>query len=143
MQNSTKKTSTKTAKSANANRLKIIRTPEDHQQALARMLKLMKIDPPLGSAESDEMEVLGLLIKQYEDTHFPMDHPDPVDVIKFMMDQQNLKKKDLIPYIGSAPKVTEVLNGTRSLSLSMIRKLTEGLGIPAGVLIQAPVKRRA
>ena len=93
--------------------------------------------------ESDELEVLGLLIEQYEEKHFPMDRPDPVEVIKFMMDQQNLKKKDLIPYIGSAPKVTEVLNGTRNLSLSMIRKLSEGLKIPASVLIRESVKKRA
>jgi HTH-type transcriptional regulator/antitoxin HigA len=72
-----------------------------------------------------------------------MDPADPVELIKLMMDQQNLKKKDLIPYIGSASKVTEVLNGKRNLSLSMIRRLSEGLGIPADVLIQAPERKRA
>ncbi len=89
------------------------------------------------------MELLFLVIGDYEEKHFPMDSPDPIEVIKFMMDQQGLKKKDLIPYIGSASKVTEVLNGARSLSLSMIRRLSEGLGIPADILIQPLVKKRA
>ena len=123
--------------------VRIIRSTEEHQRALARMSKLMDLDPEPGTPEDEEMDLLGLVIKHYEEKHFPMDPPDPIEVIKFMMDQQGLKKKDLIPYIGSAPKVTEVLNGTRNLSLSMIRKLTEGLGIPAGVLIQAPIKKRA
>jgi HTH-type transcriptional regulator/antitoxin HigA len=108
-----------------------------------RLLKLMKLNPPLGSPESDELEVLGLLIEQYEAIHFPIDPPEPIELIKFIMDQQGLKKKDLIPYIGSASKVTEVLNGTRNLSLSMIRKLSEGLKIPAATLIQPATKQRA
>lgn len=123
--------------------VRIIRSTEEHQRALARMSKLMDLDPEPGTPEDEEMDLLGLVIKHYEEKHFPMDPPDPIEVIKFMMDQQGLKKKDLIPYIGSAPKVTEVLNGKRSLSLSMIRRLSEGLKIPAGVLIREPVKKRA
>ena len=109
---------------------------------MARLLELISKEPPAGSSEDEELEILGLLIKHYEDQHVPKDLADPIDVIKFMMDQQGLKKKDLIPYIGSAPKVTEVLNGSRRLSLSMIRKLSEGLGIPASVLIQEPARKR-
>jgi HTH-type transcriptional regulator/antitoxin HigA len=124
-------------------RLKIIRSDEDLEQAMDRMLVLMRLNPPLGSQESDEMDVLGLLIERYEDEHYPIDDADPIEVIKFMMDQQNLRKKDLIPYIGSASKVTEVLNGKRNLSLSMIRRLSEGFGIPAATLIQPMVKNRA
>lgn len=143
MQNMTSNHSVKAAKATHKSHLKIIRSLEDHEQAMNRMLVLMRLNPPLGSPESDEMEVLGVLIEQYEDEHYPMDDADPIEVIKFMMDQQNLKKKDLIPYIGSASKVTEVLNGTRNLSLSMIRRLSEGLGIPASTLIQPSVKKRA
>jgi len=123
--------------------LKLIRNHKDHKEAMARMLELMSMELPESCPESEEMEILGLLIQRYEKKHFAMPPSNPIDVIKFMMDQQGLKKKDLIPYIGSAPKVTEVLNGTRRLSLSLIRKLSEGLGIPASVLIQEPVRRRA
>ncbi len=143
MQNMTNKRSVKAAKDTPKNYLKIIRSDEELEQALDRLLVLMRLHPPMGSPESDELEVLGVLIERYEDEHYPMDDPDPIEVIKFRMDQQNLKKKDLIPYIGSASKVTEVLNGKRNLSLSMIRRLSEGLGIPASTLIQPTVKKRA
>jgi len=141
MQTMTSKRSAKSAKQP-LSCFKIIRTAQDHKSAMERILVLMHLDPPRGTPEFDEMEVLGLLIEKYEEVHFPMNDADPIDMIKFMMDQQGLKKKDLIPYIGSASKVTEVLNGTRSLSLSMIRKLSEGMKIPAGVLIQPVVKKR-
>ena len=123
--------------------VKIIHSEEELEQALGRMSKLMDIDPEPNTLEADEMDLLGLVIEHYEQKHYPRKPTDPVEVIKFMMDQQNLKRKDLIPYIGSASKVTEVLNGTRNLSLSMIRKLSEGLGIPASVLIQEPARKRA
>ena len=123
--------------------VKIIHSAEEHEQALKRLSKLMDIDPPEGSAEGDEMELLSLVIESYEKKHFPRTPPDPIEVIKFMMDQQGLKKKDLIPYIGSASKVTEVLNGTRALSLSMIRKLSEGMEIPIDILIQPVTRKRA
>jgi HTH-type transcriptional regulator/antitoxin HigA len=143
MQNTTNKHSARAVKPAPKGYLKIIRTPEEHQLAMERMLVLMKKNPPRGSPDSDAMEVLGLLIEQYEEKNFPPTPPDPIEAIKFMMDQQNLKKKDLIPYIGSASKVTEVLNGTRNLSLSMIRRLSEGLGIPVDILIRPVVRKRA
>lgn len=143
MQNTTSKHSTRTVKTAQKSYLKVIRTLEDHKLAMERMLTLMKKNPPLGSAESEEMEILGMLIERYEDEHYPITPPDPIEAIKFEMDQQGLKKKDLIPYIGSASKVTEVLNGSRNLSLSMIRRLSDGLGIPADILIQVPTRKRA
>lgn len=123
--------------------VKVIHSDEELELALARLSKLMDIDPALGSPEADEMELLTLVIERYELQHYPRDTPDPIDVIKFRMDQQGLKKKDLIPYIGSAPKVTEVLNGKRALSLGMIRRLSAGLGIPVSVLIQESGKKRA
>lgn len=116
--------------------LKIIKNPNDHADALKRLDELFDLDPVEGSKESNELDVLALLIEQYEMEKFPIDKPTPIEAIKFRMDQQGLKAKDLVPYIGSAPKVSEVLNNKRSLSLSMIRKLNEGLGIPVDVLIQ-------
>jgi len=116
--------------------IKIIKTPEEHEQAMTRVMGLMDVDPQPGSQDADELDLLALLIERYERKQFPIDVPGPLDAIRFRMDQQGLKKKDLIPYIGSASKVTEVLNGTRNLSLNMIRRLTDGLGIPADVLIR-------
>lgn len=143
MQNITSKRSGRAVKETRKDYLKVLRTAEDHALAMERMLTLMKKNPALGSPESEEMEILGLLIEKYEDEHYPIVPPDPIEAIKFRMDQQGLRKKDLIPYIGSASKVTEVLNGTRNLSLSMIRRLSEGLGIPADILIQVPARKRA
>lgn len=122
--------------------IKIIRSKQDHEQAVARLMNLMDEDPVPGSSKANELEVLSLLIGNYEQKQFPMDLPDPIEAIKFRMEQQGLRNKDLVPYIGSAPKVTEILNGTRKLSLNMIRRLSEGLDIPAGVLIREPVQKK-
>lgn len=125
------------------NYIKVIKSAQEHEQALARLMNLMDADPTIGSRDADELDVLALLIERYEQEQFPIDPPDPIEAIKFRMDQQGLKNKDLIPYLGSASKVTEVLNGKRKLSLNMIRKLTAGLGIPANVLIQEPAQHLA
>ena len=123
--------------------LKIIKSPAEHEAALARLMALMDADPREGSREADELDVLAMLIDQYEQHEFPIELPDPVDAIRFRMEQQGLRNKDLIPCIGSASKVSEVLNGNRPLSLNMIRRLTAGLGIPADVLIQEPIQETA
>ena len=123
------------------NHIKLIKSNQEHEQALARLMSLMDTDPQPNSAEEGELDVLALLIEKYEQEMFPIDPPEPIEAIKFRMEQQGLIKKDLIPYIGSAPKVTEVLNGTRNLSLNMIRKLRDGLGISAEVLIQKPEQK--
>ncbi|GAB3373287.1 ImmA/IrrE family metallo-endopeptidase [Spongiibacter taiwanensis] len=125
------------------NHIKLIRDDATHQQALARLDYLMEADPQENSAEAEELEVLSVLIEHYEEQHFPIDLPDPIAAIEFRMDQLGLKAKDLIPYIGSASKVSEVLNGTRKLSLNMIRRLNEGLKIPAEVLIREPAQKAA
>lgn len=117
---------------------KIIRTEDDYVTALERIDALMEDDPEPGSAEGEELELLCLLVGNYEEEKYPIDMPSPVDAIKFRMEQQGLKRKDLIPYIGSAPKVSEVLSGQRELSKTMIRNLVNGLGIPAEVLLQEP-----
>ena len=125
------------------NHIKLIKTEQDHEQALSRLMALMDLDPKPDTAAGDELDVLALLIEKYEQEVFPMDVPDPIEAIKFRMDQQGLIKKDLIPYFGSASKVTEVLNGTRNLSINMIRKLSEGLGISADILIKEPCQKKA
>src|SRR5690606_21229869 len=117
------------------NHVKIIKTAADHERALARLDELMDMMPAEGSAAADELELLAMLIGQYEEKAFPIDKPTALEAIQFRMEQQGLKNKDLIPYIGSAPKVSEVLNGKRPLSLAMIRNLHQHLGIPAEALI--------
>lgn len=113
---------------------KIIRTEKDYQDALERLNVLMDAAP--GSPEDDELDLLSFLVEKYEEEHFPIDLPDPLEAIKFRMEQQGLTRKDLVQYIGSQSKVSEVLNRKRPLSLAMIRALHDGLGIPAEVLLQ-------
>ena len=116
-----------------------IRTEADYEAALARAAELM--DAPAGTPEEDELDVLADLIEAYEDRHFPVGDPDPIDAIELFMDQQDLSRADLIPYIGSRAKVSEVLSGKRSITMSMARALHEHLGIPADMLLQKQVPK--
>jgi HTH-type transcriptional regulator / antitoxin HigA len=113
---------------------KLIKTELDNQAALARIEALFDARP--GTPEGDELELLITLVELYEEQAYPIDIPSPVDAIRFRMEQQELKAKDLVPYMGSPSKVSEVLAGKRALSLTMIRNLVNGLGIPAEVLLQ-------
>jgi HTH-type transcriptional regulator/antitoxin HigA len=113
---------------------KVIKTTAEHERALARIEELFTAKP--GTPKGDELELLILLVETYEAKEFPIDLPDPIEAIRFRMQQANLKQKDLIPIFGSKSKVSEVLNGKRELSLSMIRKLASELGIPTEVLLQ-------
>lgn len=115
---------------------RVIHTDADYQEALRRIDALMEGDPDPASPEGRELELFSVLVERYEDEKYPMDLPTPVEAIRFRMEQQGLKNKDLIPYIGSASKVSEVLSGKRALSLTMIRNLVKGLGLPAEVLLQ-------
>lgn len=108
--------------------IKLIRTEQDLAAALTRVDQLWGAE--MGTPEGDELEVLALLIEKYEDEHYPMPPSDPVEAIKFRMDQQGLTPRDLEPYIGPSGRVSEVLNRKRPLSLRMIRRLHEGLHIP-------------
>jgi HTH-type transcriptional regulator/antitoxin HigA len=117
---------------------KVLKTEADYEAALAYVETLMDAAP--GSPEEEALEVFALLIDTYEQSHHPIDLPDPIEAIKFRMEQQDLRQKDMAPYLGSQSKVSEVLNRKRPLSLSMIRALHEGLGIPAEVLLQEPGK---
>jgi len=125
------------------NQARIIKTDSEHRRMLECVVALMENNPPPGTPEADEMDLLALLIEHYERASFPIDPPDPIEAIKFRLEQQGLSRKDLAQYIGSESKVSEILNGRRSLSLNMIRKLSTGLGISADVLIQEPVQRVA
>jgi len=116
--------------------IKPIRTAKDHKAALAEISKLMEADPGTGTPKGDRLDVLVTLVQAYEAQHFPMALPDPVEAIKFRMEQQGLKPKDLEPMIGKSNRVYEVLNRKRPLTIGMIRKLHSGLGIPAQSLIQ-------
>lgn len=120
--------------------IKVIKTEEEHEIALVEFESLLNANPPAGTREADRLELLALLIRDYEDEHYPIPSPDPIEAIKFRMEQEGLTRKDLEAYIGSSSKVSEVLNRKRKLSLGMIRALHKGLDIPAEVLIQEPGK---
>jgi HTH-type transcriptional regulator/antitoxin HigA len=115
---------------------RLIKTEADYEHALKRIEALM--DAQGGSPEADELELLSTLVEMYEERHFPMDRPDPVDAVKFRMEQLGLRPRDLIPFLGSRSKVSEILNRKKPLSLTMMRNLHKGLGIPAEVLLQKP-----
>lgn len=110
-----------------------IRNESDHESALKRIQALMSAKD--GTAEGDELDVLATLVDVYEKEHFPIEAPDPVEAIKFRMEQMGLDRKDLEPFIGSRARVSEILNKRRGLSLAMIRSLHENLDIPLDALI--------
>ncbi len=112
-----------------------IRDDKDYEAALARIDTLMELDPSVGTVQSDELEILALLVEKYEEKHWHISEPDPIEAIKFRMEQMGLAQKDLTPYIGSKSKVSEVLNKKTGLSLTMIKKLYAGLHIPLEVLV--------
>src|SRR5829696_1741202 len=118
--------------------LRVIKTEQDYDTALAEINALIDRDPDPGTPEADRLEVLTLLVEAYESQAFPKQLPDPIAAIRFRMDQQGLKQRDLTPYIGSSSKVSEVLSGKRPLTLSMMRSLNSHLGIPAAVLLHGP-----
>lgn len=108
--------------------IKPIRSEADLADALKRLEELW--GAPLNSPEGDELEILAVLVEKFEEEHFPMPASDPIEAIKFRMDQQGLTPRDLEPYLGSSGRVSEVLNRKRKLSLGTIRRLHDGLQIP-------------
>jgi HTH-type transcriptional regulator/antitoxin HigA len=120
--------------------IKPIRTEADYQAALREVESLLNSQP--GTPEGDHMDVLVTLIETYEARHYPIPEPDdPVEVLRYYMESRGLKRSDLIPFLGSKERVSEVLSGKRGLSLAMIRHLHAGLGIPADLLVGPGMKR--
>ena len=113
-----------------------IHTKADYKSALKVVSALVDADPKRGTPEGDRLEVLGTLLEAYEAQHYPIDLPDPIEAIKFRMEQQGLSAKDLQPMIGGLNRVYEVLNRKRPLSIAMVRRLNSSLGISAECLIR-------
>ncbi len=116
--------------------LKPIRNNRQYEDALSRAYTLMQKNIKPNSKDSDELEILSILIKEYENKHFPVPKPNPIEAIRFRLDQLNMSEADLSEILGYRSRKSEILSGKRKLSLSMIRKLNEVLNIPAEVLIQ-------
>jgi HTH-type transcriptional regulator/antitoxin HigA len=115
--------------------IKPIKTEHEYELAMGRLEDIF--DAKKGSAKGDELEVLGILIEQYEQEHFPIGFPDPVEAIKFRMEQLGYTQADLAKVIGLKSRTSEILNRKRKLTLDIIRKLHDQLNIPTDVLIQA------
>lgn len=111
-----------------------IKTESDYEWALAEIETLLEND--LNTSEGDRLDVLVTLVGVYEDEHYNIPTPDPVEAILYYMESRGLKRRDLEPYIGTRARVSEILNRKRPLTLNMIRKLQTGLGIPGDILIQ-------
>ncbi|NEW85108.1 MAG: helix-turn-helix domain-containing protein [Mariniphaga sp.] len=111
-----------------------IRNEKDYQKALIRLEVIF--DAKRGTNEGDELEILAILIDNYENEKFPIGMPDPISAIKFRMEQMGLKQKDLVEMVGFKSRVSEIMNKKRKLTLDMIRKLNANLNIPTEVLIQ-------
>ena len=114
--------------------IKAIKTELDYNKALNRLEDIFHAD--IDSPEGDEAEILSILIEKYEEKHYPIGMPDPIEAIKFRMEQMGLKQKDLAEVVGFKSRVSEILNKKRKLTLDMIRKLSTCLNIPTEVLIQ-------
>lgn len=123
--------------------IKVIKTEEQYEAALADIERLILANPAPDTEDADKLELLGLVISTYEDKHYPIEAADPIEAIKFMMDQKDLKAKDLVDLLGAKSRVSEVLNKKRRLTQEMMWALHEQLGIPAHVLIRPYALDRA
>ena len=115
-------------------KIRPIKTEQDYQAALNRLSDIF--DAPGGSQESDEADILVVMIDDYENKHYPIEAPDPIEAIKIRMEEMQLKQIDLVPEIGGKSRVSEILNRKRKLTVEMIRKLTVRLNLSANLLIQ-------
>jgi HTH-type transcriptional regulator/antitoxin HigA len=118
--------------------IKPIHTKADHKAALKLVSKLVDLDPPRGTPDGDMLEIMATLLEAYEAKHFPIEPADPIEAIKFRMDQQGLAPRDLEPMIGRLNRVYEVLARRRPLTMPMVWRLHKQLGIPAESLIRPP-----
>ena len=115
-------------------KIKLIKTEEDYNVALRRLEVIF--DAKIGTPESDELEILGLIVDDYENKYYPIDSPDPIEAIKIRMEELHLKQVDLIPEIGGKSRVSEILNRKRRLTVEMIRKLVIRLNLSSNLLIK-------
>lgn len=115
-------------------KIKPIKTEADYEAALAEVERLW--DAEEGTPAGDKLDILITLVEKWEDLHYPIDPPDPIEAILFYMEQKGLTRKDLEPYLGQRSRVADVLNRKRPLSLQMIRNLHDHLGIPAAILLR-------
>ena len=115
--------------------LKLIKNKSDHKKSISEIEKLIELQPDRGTSERDKLDVLVLIVEEYEKRKYPFNIPDPISALKFRMEQKSLTQRDLIPFLGSRSKASEILSGKRSLTISMMRALHNGLGIPAKVLL--------
>ena len=113
--------------------IKPIKTESDYKMSLKRLEEIF--DAPIGTIESDEADILGLLVDEYEKKHYPIEAPDPIEAIKIRMEEMQLRQVDLVDAIGGKSRVSEILSRKRKLTVEMIRKLTDRLNISAKVLI--------
>jgi HTH-type transcriptional regulator / antitoxin HigA len=114
--------------------IRLIKSEADYKHALKRLEEFF--DAPVGTPESDEADILGILIDEYEKKHYPIEAPDPIDAIKIRMEELHLKQIDLVDVIGSKSRISEVLNRKRKLTLEMIRNLTKRLNLSPDLLIK-------
>lgn len=114
--------------------IKLIKTEEDYKIVLSRLEVIF--DAPIGTSDSDEADVLALLVDEYEKQHYPIEAPDPIEAIKIRMEEMQLKQADLIPEIGGKSRVSEILNKKRKLTVEMIRNLAVRLNLSAGLLVR-------
>lgn len=113
--------------------LKLIKTDGEYQEALKRLEEIF--DAKIGTPESDEADILGLLVDEYEKQHYPIDAPDPIEAIKIRMEEMNLKQKDLVGVIGGKSRVSEILNRKKKLTVDMVRNLALRLNLSVQILI--------
>jgi HTH-type transcriptional regulator/antitoxin HigA len=116
--------------------IRILKTEDDYNTALNEIANLMERDIEPGTPEGERFELLVLLIEKYEDEHYPVPLPDPIAAIEYYLESRGLTRSDLEPFIGTRARVSEILNKKRALSLRMVRNLSDGLGIPAEILIK-------
>lgn len=110
--------------------IKPIHTETEYNESLKKIESLIELDPELGTIEADQLEVLSILVESYEDKHYRIEEPDPIEAILFRMEQSGLSRKDLKPYIGDSGRIAEIMGRKRNLSINMIRKLHHHLKIP-------------
>jgi HTH-type transcriptional regulator/antitoxin HigA len=121
---------------------KIIKTNDQYRAYLAEVDRLAADDPPSGTPDGDRLELLAKLVQDYEKGRFPFRRPDPIEAIRFRMEEQGLRQKDLAPLLGGRNRASEVLAGKRPLTISAVRALSDALDIPAELLIREPAPAR-